>query len=127
MYANLPSRVKALCVDQFLLIVAMYAVSEVLALFQEVPDGIRIFAFVALFVLYEPLFVSIYGGTIGHSFAKITVRKSEDTSQKISFIAALIRFLVKIVLGVISFFTLTKKHPQAIHDELARAIVVEET
>ncbi|SFU32684.1 Uncharacterized membrane protein YckC, RDD family [Pustulibacterium marinum] len=126
MDASLSSRIKALCVDQCLLIGAMYAVTEILESFDEVPNEVRILAFIILFVLYEPFFVSFYGGTIGHSFAKITVRKKKDTDEKISFLSAMIRFLIKMGLGVFSFLILSKKNPQAIHDKIVESLVVYE-
>jgi|GEM_PF-4841316 len=59
-YAMLPDRVKAAVVDGVILVAGMYATSEILALFDEVPNWIRIIAFVLLFIVYDPLFTSFF-------------------------------------------------------------------
>ena len=74
-YAMLPERVKALVIDQVILVAAMYGVSEIFSLFETVTSGLKIGVIVFLFGLYEPLMVSFLGGTIGHTYSGITIKK----------------------------------------------------
>ncbi len=126
-YANLSVRVKAAIIDSLLLIGFIIAISELFDLFEAVPDTLRMVAFIFAFILYDPLFTSIYGGTIGHSFSGIGVRSESDVEKKIPFPMALMRFLVKVLLGWISLVTITgNKKKKAIHDYVAKSVVVEE-
>ena len=105
----------------------MYAASEILNIFENVPNYIRISIAISLFILYDPFFTSQYGGTIGHSFSKITVRKDIDRENYIGFPSALLRFILKISLGWISLLTVTgNKKKKAIHDFVVNSVVVNE-
>ncbi|PCJ95511.1 MAG: RDD family protein [Flavobacteriaceae bacterium] len=126
-YAILPDRIKAAVVDGILLITLMYASSEIFSFFNEVPQFVRISVFILLFVLYDPIFTSKYGGTIGHSFSGISVKKESDPTKNISFPAALIRFILKALLGWISLLTVTMNdQKQAIHDFAVSSVVLED-
>ncbi|MDO1512422.1 RDD family protein [Maribacter confluentis] len=124
-YAILPDRIKAAIIDALLLIAAMYAASELLNLFDNVPNYVRIVIAVLLFILYDPLFTSQFGGTIGHSFSNITVRKDTDRENYIGFPSALVRFIFKFTLGWVSLLTVTgNKKKKAVHDYIANSVVV---
>ena len=126
-YAMLPDRVKAPVVDSVILIAGMYATSEVLALFDEVPNGVRVIAFVLLFVVYDPLFTSAFGATIGHSFSNIMVRKESNPHQNINFFSALLRFILKLLLGWLSLLTVTSHtKKRALHDFVGGSIVLKQ-
>lgn len=125
-YAILPDRVKAVVIDSIILIAAMYLISEIFAQFDEVPQYIRITAFVLISIVYDPFFTSTWGGTIGHSYSNISVRKEVDQSKNISFFSALIRFILKSTLGWISLLTTgTNEKKKAIHDFAAGSVVIE--
>ena len=80
----------------------------------------------SLFILYDPLFISIYGGTIGHSYSNINVKSEKEVTKNISFVMAVIRFLIKTSLGWISLLTVTSNSKkQALHDLVAKSIVLE--
>lgn len=126
-YANLPTRIKAAFIDAVVLIGAMYAVTEIFNLLGEVPTWVRTLAWISIFLLYESLLVSIYGGTMGHSYSKITVRSATDDKKKINFLWAVLRFVVKFFLGWISLLTVTgTEKKQAIHDHVVNSVVLEE-
>ena len=127
-YAILPSRVKAAIIDSIIIIGSMLLFSEILSNFDSVPNYVRIILFVFIFFVYEPLFITLYGGTIGHSKAGITVRKEKNPEKKINFISAIVRFSFKLFLGWLSFLTIgfNKEH-KAIHDYIVNSIVIEET
>ena len=125
-YARLFDRVKAAVMDSIVIIAAMYAITEIFTLFENIPDYARIIAAVFIFVLYEPIFVNRFGGTIGHSFNNISVKKDRNIDENISFPIALIRFLIKVLLGWISLLTITaNKKGKAIHDFVANSVVIE--
>ncbi len=124
LYATFPRRLLALCVDAAL----FFGGATVFALGIElVPiQAVRIF-FIGLLVagvlLYEPLLVSITGGTLGHHALNLRVAK-ESGGGKLGFLQALARMWLKGLLGVLSFFFmgLTRRH-QALHDLATRSSV----
>lgn len=124
-FATLLDRIKAVVIDSCILIIVMYTVSEVLNLFEVVPNYIRISIAAFLFVFYDPIFTSNLGGTIGHTFANITVKKDDHNDENINFFKALLRFLLKASLGWISMLTVTgNKKKKAIHDLAANSVVL---
>ncbi|WP_299322338.1 RDD family protein [uncultured Maribacter sp.] len=126
-YALLPDRIKAAVIDGILLIVAMYAVSEILSLFENVPNYVRISIAILLFLLYDPIFTSQFDGTIGHSYSKIMVKKDAITEQNINLVPALFRFLIKFSLGWVSLLTVTgNQKKKALHDLVVNSVVLRE-
>lgn len=106
-YANISSRTKAVIIDTVVIVAMMYAATEILELFESVPNYVRVGIALFIFVLYEPIFVSSFGQTIGHSRSNLIVRRVENEDQYISFINALIRFALKVLLDWLSLLTVT--------------------
>jgi hypothetical protein len=81
------------------------------------------FAFVAVWLLYEPVLVSLTGSTVGHYLSNLRV-VDDRTQGNVSFLKALARLVIKTVLGLYSFITMgtTLRH-QAVHDLLTRSTV----
>lgn len=127
-YISLFPRVKAATLDGILLIMMMYVASEILGMFEAVPDYVRTVLFIVIFFLYEPLLVSLWGKTLGHHKMDICVRREADLSKKISLPIAIFRYAVKFCLGWFSLLTITgsTKH-QALHDRLAKSVVIKES
>lgn len=126
-YAILPSRVKAAMIDSIILIGMIFLASETLALFENVPNYIRVIVFILFFILYDPIFTAVFGGTIGHSKMGITVRNAQNPDKKINLVRALFRFIFKATLGWISFLTISgNEKRQAIHDLVGNSIVLED-
>lgn len=118
-------RVKAIVIDGIVIIVFIFVVSYIFSLFENVPDYARIIAFVFIFLLYDPLFITIFGGTIGHILIGIRVKRESNVHKNIIFPLAILRYIVKAILGVISLLTVTgNKKKKAIHDYLVRSVVV---
>ena len=69
-YTAITTRIKAVIIDTIAIIVLMYAAAEIFNVFENIPNYIRISVFVSLFILYEPVLVSLFGATLGH-FLKI--------------------------------------------------------
>lgn len=126
-YAILPSRIKAVVIDAIILIASMYLISELFASFETVPEYVRMAVFVLVVLLYDPIFTSMFGGTIGHSRSGITVRSESNHSKYISFPLAILRFVLKTFLGWLSLLTVTSsENRQAIHDLAAKSVVLTE-
>lgn len=125
-YASLLRRHQALVVDAVL-----YAVILVAALFApgvlELQPGttrIILIAMIAFFLLYEPVLVSLKGGTLGHHVLGLRVVDA-DSGERIHFGRSLIRTFVKGFLGIISFMAmLVSRRAQAIHDLASDSVVI---
>ncbi len=124
-YAGVSDRVKAVLADSVVIIIFLFIVTYAFSAFEHVPDNARIIAFVFIFFLYDPLFTSVFGGTIGHFIIGIRVKREKNQMQNILFPLAIIRFLAKVLLGWISLLTVmgTKKR-KAIHDNLVGSVVL---
>lgn len=124
-YPGVFDRVKAIVTDGIILLIFMFVTSSVFSGFESVPDFARVFAFVFIFLLYDPLLTSFWGGTIGHRLIGIRVRKERDEQRNISFPLAVLRYIVKATLGWISLLTISgNKKGKAIHDYVAGSVVV---
>ena len=76
-----------------------------------------------IILLYEPLFTSILC-TMGQLLMGFRVR-TFDGHNKINLFQAIIRYIVKYVLGVISLISIpAQKHRRGMHDLFARTIVL---
>ncbi|MFD2970175.1 RDD family protein [Sphingobacterium bambusae] len=121
-YPGVFIRVKALVVDGFFLLVLMFILSSVFSAFQHVPDSVRLLSFVFVFFLYDPLFTSLFAGTVGHMAMGIRVKR-EDAERNINFPSAVVRFVIKAALGWISLITVSSSG-MAIHDRVIGSRVV---
>jgi hypothetical protein len=78
---------------------------------------------VLMLVLYEPVLVSLTGGTLGHYFTNLRVMDERDQGN-VSFLKALARFALKGLLGWYSFIVMTAtRRNQTIHDLQTRSTV----
>jgi uncharacterized RDD family membrane protein YckC len=123
-YARLLPRVKALVFDLFLYVLA--TLTFVLVIAPTDTDLILragFALFVAFILLYEPLLVWRYGGTLGHMRYNLRV-VSDKTGGPPGLFASVWRWYVKGFFGVLSFvfMTLTRRH-QALHGVASRTTV----
>ncbi len=124
-YAGVADRVKAVVTDSIVIIIFMFIVTYTFSVFEHVPDTARIIAFIFIFFLYDPIFTSVFGGTIGHMMFGIRVKREKNQMKNILFPLAIIRFLVKVLLGWISLLTVSgNKKRKAIHDSLVGSVVI---
>ncbi len=124
-FANLPSRIKAVTIDSFLLVIVMYALSLIFNDLDVVSNKIKIGCAI-LILFYEPFFVSFYGGTIGHFYSKIQVKSEADSTKRLALWKAVLRYIIKLTLGWISLLTVTmNSRKQALHDVIAKSLVLE--
>ena len=73
---------------------------------------------------YEPLFTA-FSATVGQRVMGFRVRREGDLSRRITLPAAYVRYVLKVVLGLISFFTISfSRRQRAIHDIAAGSVVI---
>lgn len=123
-YPKVFLRVKGMLLDSLILGVLIYS-----PVFVVVELGIESPALKALFMLipallFEPLCVCFSGGSIGHHYAGLQVADAKS-GKKLNFFMSLVRFLIKIPLGLVSLVSIliTKRH-QAIHDYLSHSVMI---
>ena len=87
-------------------------------------EGIIFFIIV---ILYEPILLSIYSATLGHTMMGIKVISLKNKNQKLNIFQGIIRISAKTILGWISFFTINFNHGhRALHDYFSSSIVVKD-
>ncbi len=102
----------------------MFLVANILDRFENVPDWVRASVFVVLFIAYEPICITL-GATLGNYIKGIRVRKYSDTAKRINIFQAIIRYIVKFLLGWISFLTInTNPKKRAIHDFASESVMI---
>ena len=123
-YPELRDRIQSTFIDFILLIILMWIFAAILEKFQDTPDWVRILLFAGLFLIYEPLSTTL-GCTLGNYLKGIRVRKDTDSTKRINFLQAIIRYPIKMVLGWISFLTINNNPKRrAIHDLLSGSVMI---
>lgn len=126
-YAGVAERIKAMFIDNMVIIFLLYIATKILSGYEHLPDWSRPMAFILIFLLYDPLFTSAFGGTIGHMMIGIRVKRQKDQTRNILFPLAVIRYFVKIVMGIVSLFMVNLQNnteKQAMHDYLVNSVVI---
>ncbi|WP_321289561.1 RDD family protein [uncultured Sunxiuqinia sp.] len=124
-YPGVSTRVKAVVTDSIILVIFIVGATYLFESFDNVPDFARIVAFIFIFLLYDPLLTSTLGGTIGHIIFGIRVKRETNQDKNILFPLAIIRYLVKVLLGWISLLTISgNKKGKAIHDIIVKSVVI---
>lgn len=123
-YPTLSDRVQSTFIDTIFIIILMFVIASILDRFEEVPDWVRILLFFGVWAVYEPC-CTAFGATIGNYLKGIRVRKHDDTGKQINIFQALIRYVVKILLGWLSFLTIHgNKERRAIHDLVCGSVMI---
>jgi uncharacterized RDD family membrane protein YckC len=123
-YGRFSRRLKAVVIDwtimASLLVAALFAA---VSIHSDHIGRILGFSVVAVWLLYEPLLVSLTGSTIGHYRTNLRVVDNR-THGNISFMKAVARVIIKGVLSLYSFITMaaTSRH-QAVHDLMTQSTV----
>ncbi|HKJ42530.1 MAG TPA: RDD family protein [Sunxiuqinia sp.] len=124
-YPPLPDRIKASIIDAIVLISMIIGATYLFEAIKTTPDVARAIAFLFIFLLYEPIFVSSFGGTIGHMLLGLRVKREKDQSKNVFFPLAIVRFIIKALLGWISLITVTSNSKRnALHDMAVKSIVI---
>ena len=123
-YPSLSDRVQSSFIDGMVIILSTFVFASILDKYQNAPDWIRIVLFFGLWAIYEPLCTTL-GFTIGNFLKGIRVRQQSDTNQRINIFQAYMRYIIKILLGWISFLTIhTNPERRAIHDFAAGSVMI---
>lgn len=124
---NLPhvsERFRAAFLDIFIVIALMIATGVIFSSFEVVHVNVKIAAYIIIVYLYEPLTTTLFGGTLGHYIMGVRVKKQSDISKNINIIQAILRFMIKYVLGIISFFTIgSDEYRRGIHDKVGSVVI----
>jgi uncharacterized RDD family membrane protein YckC len=123
-YGRFSRRLQAVLIDSIVMSLILATTLFIAVSLQSDNVG-RILGFsaVAIFLLYEPILVSFVGSTVGHLATNLRVFDNR-TGKNVSFPKAVIRAVIKTVLGLYSFITMafTLRH-QALHDILTGSTV----
>ena len=128
-YPDLKTRVQSTFIDTIFMVALMFVAATLLDKINPSQDGedgwIRGIIFILIWGIYEPVAMTI-GCTLGNYLMKIRVKKHFDNTKRINLLQAYIRFVVKILLGWISFLTIhSNKERRAIHDFVAGSVMIE--
>ena len=123
-YARFPRRLRGIMLDWIFAMMILFGAVLVAVSLQN--DGfsrtLGILVVTTLF-LYEPVLVSLTGGTLGHHFANLRV-VDDRHGGNVSFLKACARVVIKGLLGWYSFVILAAtRRNQAAHDLLTRSTV----
>ena len=123
-YPSLTDRIQSLFIDTIVLIIAVVIFSQLLDKFENVPDWLRAVIFVIVFIAYEPVCLTV-GCTLGNYVKGIRVKQFQDNTKRINFFQAIIRYIVKICLGWLSFLTIhSNPQKRAIHDMASGSVMI---
>jgi uncharacterized RDD family membrane protein YckC len=123
-YARFSRRVRGMVLDSIIAMAVIFGALAVAVAVQSdsLSRALGILVVIAL-LLYEPLLVSLTGGTLGHYFTNLRVVDERDGGN-VSFLKACARVVIKGLLGWYSFVILAAtRRNQAIHDLLTRSTV----
>jgi hypothetical protein len=116
-YARFSRRLKGLAIDWIVFLLLLATALFLATAMQSNSIGRYIgFSAIVIFLLYEPVLVSLTGGTIGHYVSNLRV-VDDRTKGNVGFLKAFARFAIKTLLGWYSFISMgiTRRH-QAVHD-----------
>ena len=116
-YARFSRRLQAVLIDTILISLTLVGVLLVAVALESSNIGRLLgFSLVAALLLYEPLMVSLSGGTVGHLLRNLRVVDNRSR-RNVSFPKAVARTVIKSLLGLYSFVSmaLTRRY-QAVHD-----------
>lgn len=123
-YPGITERVRSIYIDLFVVAVLLILISQFSETLEHSPKWITV-ALVIIIILYEPLFVAFFGGSLGHFANGLRVKRNDDHSKNINIFVSVFRYLVKLFLGVISFITIQgSDKSRAIHDIVADSVVI---
>src|SRR6266545_5365440 len=124
LYATLPRRIKASIIDGVVLLALFILSPLIIGTLTGNDTGLSAIAMFTPPLLMEPILISFVGFTLGQYLFGIQVVRL-DTGGKCPLAASFARYFTKTILGSLSiaYMLFSKKH-QAIHDYLAKTLVV---
>lgn len=121
---SIKTRYISMLIDAICLVLLALGISTLFEKIGEVPGFVRGITFVLVIILYEPILVTL-GCTIGQFFMNIRVRDFRNPEKKLVFYLVMVRFMIKIFMGWLSFITVTfNLNRRAIHDLASGSIMI---
>jgi uncharacterized RDD family membrane protein YckC len=122
-YPSVLDRIKSTLIDTIILIACMLLFTDILEMFDNVPNWVRMVLFISL-LMYEPICTAL-GGTFGNLKMKIRVRKNSDVTKPINIVQSIIRYFFKVILGWISILAiLISPKSRTLHDMICGSIMI---
>jgi uncharacterized RDD family membrane protein YckC len=123
-YARFSRRLRGIVLDWIIAMVILFgAVLVAVSIQNDNFSRMLGILVVVMMLLYEPVLVSVTGGTLGHYFTNLRV-VDDRSGGNVSFLKACARVVIKGLLGWYSFVVLAAtRRNQAIHDMLTRSTV----
>ena len=125
LYARAAPRLQAYLRD-FLVYMAILVACMLAAVAVGTPFATQasVIMYIAILLLYEPLCIALWGGTIGHISLGLRIVRGIDLGP-VSFGRALVRTAVKGLLGLWVFMAIYfTRRSQAVHDLVAGTVVI---
>jgi len=128
-YPELKTRLQSTVIDFLLMFGLMFLAAIIFDKINPSQDGedgwIRAIIFISIWGVYEPVAITM-GSTLGNFLMKIKVRDNLNTTKRINLLQSYIRFVLKFLLGWVSFLTIHgNKQRRAIHDFAAGSVMIE--
>jgi uncharacterized RDD family membrane protein YckC len=121
---SIKTRYFSMLIDVIMILLLALGISSLFEKIGQVPDYVRGILFFVVVILYEPILVT-FGTTIGQLLLNIRVRNFSNPTKKLTFPLVLLRFIIKIFLGWISFISVTfNVNRRAIHDFASGSIMI---
>lgn len=121
-FARFSRRLKAMFLDGIVVLALIFGAALLATHMRD--DGLSRalgLAVIAAVLLYEPVMVSRFGGTIGHNAMNLRV-VDDAHGGNVGFLKAVARFLIKGAIGLYSFIAMAAtRRNQAFHDLLTHS------
>lgn len=123
---TLLTRIMAIFVDLIIVIFLSAMMAVLIDFFSlEVSPVVKGIVAILIFLFYDPVLTSQSGGTFGHKLLGLKVRKNQARTEYITFPNAILRAIIKGLLGWIVFLTVVlSNEKRGIHDMLSGSIVI---
>jgi len=121
---TIKTRYISILIDSICLLLIAFGISALFEKIEDVSGFVRVITLVIVIILYEPILVT-FGCTIGQLLMNIRVRDFRNPEKKPPFYLVIFRFIIKIILGWLSFLTVTFNiNRRAIHDLASGSIMI---
>jgi uncharacterized RDD family membrane protein YckC len=122
-YPNILRRYFATLIDGILVLIVLIMISYTLRGESNISTVLRVAVIIFMFFVYEPICTSRFC-TLGQKLTGIRIRR-RFLHERISIPAAYLRIIVKVFLGIISFFSIPfTKNKRALHDFAVGSVVI---
>lgn len=121
---SVKTRYTSMLIDVLIMVLISLAISSLPAIIAKVPGLVKGIIFIIIVLLYEPILITS-GATIGQFIMNLRVRSFKNPDRKLTFHMAVLRTILKILLGWLSFVTVTfNVNRRAIHDFACGSIMI---